>query len=236
MNQDVVIDKIKKLLRMKRGGTTAEVETALALARELASKHGLDINTINPDEETQRVTDQNAFIAARLQWECKYAMLVCERYFNVSALICRHSGPGYYSSMAIKFIGTHWDIQIAKYVFTFLKGHFRREWNTRRGRCRNRQAFMFGMFRGLCSKLAAQQQKGEVGQFGILRLDQAKTLLTSYITNFFGETEQQSGIPNGDAKKAQYQGFLAGRATEIRNGVGVSTPSRKLMQPTLQLT
>jgi hypothetical protein len=36
---NTALEKIKKLLRMKRGGTQAEIETALALAQQIAAKH-----------------------------------------------------------------------------------------------------------------------------------------------------------------------------------------------------
>jgi hypothetical protein len=51
MTRDEALDKIRKLLRMKRGGTPAEVETALAMAAEIARKHGIDLSGVDPDHE-----------------------------------------------------------------------------------------------------------------------------------------------------------------------------------------
>ncbi len=59
-----IIDKIKKLLRMKRGGTADEVATALRLARELADKHGIYLDGINPDE--QQKSDMSHAQACRM--------------------------------------------------------------------------------------------------------------------------------------------------------------------------
>jgi hypothetical protein len=152
VSRDEVIEKIKKLLRMKRGGTVAEVETALNLARELATKHGIDIEGVNPDEETQQrpIGHEEALTAARIQWECKYAGLIAENFFNVSVFTRRVRMKRWpFIGTGLTFVGTDWDRQIAIYVYKFLVGHFRREWNTKRGRCRNRRAFMYGMYVGL---------------------------------------------------------------------------------------
>jgi hypothetical protein len=53
-NKDAIVEKIKKLLRMKRGGTPGEIENALAAAAELARKHSIDLGSINPDEESAK--------------------------------------------------------------------------------------------------------------------------------------------------------------------------------------
>lgn len=220
---DAIIDKIKKLLRMKRGGTAAEIETALALAQELAAKHGIDIKSINPDEETRRITEHDVFAAARLQWECKYAVLVCEHFFNVSGLIVQSRVPfrwGMRSVMGIRFIGTSWDIQIATYVYHFLVRHFRREWTQRRGRCRNRQAFLYGMYHGLCHKLDARRKASLPSENAIMVLGKALTERKQYLALHYGELKQQSSVPDGDAQLAKYRGFIAGQETEINPGIG----------------
>ena len=91
-----ILEKIRKLLRLKRGGTPDEISTALRLAQELAEKHGIDLNTVNPDEDSQRerpISHREAIIGARIQWECKYAALVADSFFNVSAFTNRTDRP-----------------------------------------------------------------------------------------------------------------------------------------------
>ena len=223
MTTDPIIEKIKKLLRMKRGGTAAEIETALNLARELAEKHGIDLGNVNPDEETNTrpLTHKDAILSSRLQWECKYAMLICEMFFNVTGLLRSSLKNPYTRQFHITFIGTEWDIQIATYVFKFLAGHFRREWNSRKGRLRNRQAFMYGMYHGLSSKLDAERKTATVpDSSALVRIEQAVTRRNNYMEQTFGETRKEGCAPEGDAGKAKWAGFLAGRDTEIRQGVG----------------
>jgi len=217
VNKDVIIDKIKKLLRMKRGGTAAEIETALQLAQELAAKHGIDIATINPDEETRRVGDEDIHTSARLQWECKYSMLICEHFFNVSALVRRSDKD--YRKWCITIIGTSWDRQIASYVYAFLVGHFRREWSRRRGRCRNRQAFMYGMFCGLTVKLKARIPTNIEQSNALVILQNALAERKQYMSLHYSGTTTQDGKPDHEAMESQRRGYIAGKETEINSGI-----------------
>jgi hypothetical protein len=225
MSREEVIDKIKKLLRMKRGGTPGEIEAALNIARELAAKYGVDLDAVNPDDEQEQRTrplgHEEAIMAARIQWECKYAALIAQKFFNVSMLLRQvplDRWPGY--RYAITLIGTEWDRQIALYVFKFLCGHFRREWTTRRGRCRNRQAFMYGMFVGLSQKLEEQRRAdAPENEPGLVRLEHAVARRKDYMAKHFGPTETASAAPDTDADAAKIAGWRAGRDTEIRGGV-----------------
>ena len=232
-DKDSILDKIKKLLRMKRGGTPDEVATALRLAQELAEKHGIDLNTVNPDEDPQRersISHTDAIIGARIQWECKYAALVANCFFNVSAFINHRGGR-----CGITFVGTEWDTQIAVYVYHFLVGHFRREWKTKRGRCRNRQAFMYGMYIGISAKLR-ERQPPIVQQPGLVQVDQALQRRQDYIAKHFGEMNSKDCSPDGDAAAARYRGWLAGQQTEIRSGIRTAEDRAALANPRLQLT
>lgn len=225
MTHTEALDKIKKLLRMKRGGTSAEVETALNLAEELARKHGIDLASVDPNEQNdqRRISHEDAVRSGRIQWESKYAMLIAQEFFNVTTVI---RGVGY-RECVITFIGTSWDVQIAIYVYRFLVGHFRREWNTKRGRCRHRQAFMYGMFIGLSSKLAAQRKL--VNADGLALIVNADARRKQYLQTTFGETENTSTKPDCDATAAKMRGWKAGRETEIRQGVGTNAQNQLLL-------
>lgn len=217
MNErEAIIDKIKKLLRMKRGGTPDEIATALRLAQELAEKHGIDLNAVNPDEESIRekpIGHEDAVCGARVSWESKYAAMVCDGFFKVKVFQSVNDARTKY---VMRFVGEEWDRQIAIYVYRFLCGHFRREWKTNRGRLRNRQAFMWGMYIGLCHKLSASQPQA---QAGIVRAERGLARRNQYISEHFGELGGQDAKPESDSAAARHRGWLAGRATEIRSGV-----------------
>ena len=225
MTRDEALDKIKKLLRMRRGGTPEEIETALALAAELARKHGIDLAGVNPDQEAENrnIRHIDSATSARLQWERKFAGLVCQSFFHVTILVrltgeARVWGQRRSGRYCITFIGTSWDTQIAIFVYEFLIGQFRRSWNTRRGRARNRHAFMHGMYHGICSKLD-EQRRNQVSESALILIGRAVALRDAYVKNRFGDTESINTTPDTDAQVASHNGYLAGRDTEIRSGL-----------------
>jgi hypothetical protein len=219
-----IVEKIKKLLRMKRGGTPDETATALALAQELAAKHGIDIDKVNPDEQADgdRITDKDALLSSRIQWECKYAALVVQEFFNISFFLKKILWK-----TSLTFVGTGWEIEIALHVYKFLVAHMRREWRCHRGRCRNRQAFLYGMYHGLCRKLQ-ERKPDEVQERAVLRLQTALEARNQYISRREGELEFHSTVPDGDANKAKYLGLLAGYQTEIYPAVTADAHQKQL--------
>jgi len=238
--KEKILDRIKKLLRMKRGGTAAEVETALALAAELARKHGIELDGVDPDAEPDRpITQLDAATSARIQWECKYAGLVCQQFFNVNMML---HNPKTFSidgvlyrarrgnRFHLTFIGTERDIQIATYIYHFLVRHFRHCWKTGRGRLRNRQAFFYGMYHGLCSKLD-EQRTGQVTGTGLILLDRALARRDAYCKAQYPNSKSTSSKPDGDADAAKYAGYVAGRKTEIRSGLAPTGQATLLLLP-----
>ncbi len=226
-DQQAALEKIKKLLRMKRGGTPDEIATALRLAQEMAQKHGIDMNTVDPDTEDRErpLSHEDEILGARIQWECKYAMIVVDKFFHVSAFL--NHGWERVGSFAkrrhkITFVGSEWDRQIAIYVYHFLVRAFRRAWKHDSGRCRNRQAFLYGMFLGISTKLRERQPKPVEGEPGLVLLNAALTRRSAYIGKHFGKLTQSDTAPDHDADAAMNAGFRAGLNTEIRSGLGSS--------------
>ena len=216
-SHDAIIEKIKKLLRMKRGGTQGEVENALALAAELARKHGIDLGSVNPDEESgpQHITHVEEVLKLKLPLEAKFAAAILVNFFNVQ--ICFKNGLCRWwvkKPYRVVFVGTAWECEVARYVFVFLQRHFRRSWQQRANRrLKNREAYLHGMFLGLAAKLEAQQPKGE-GL--ILATDARKDYLAKLIP---GATDQNLDGDDSDALASKYAGVLAGRETQINSGI-----------------
>jgi hypothetical protein len=232
MNRETIIEKIKKLLRMKRGGTPDEIATALRLAQELAAKHGIDINAVNPDVTEKPIQHGDEVLGRRVSFECKYASLIVDQFFKVSVF---QTVNDVRSKYVFRFVGESWDIEIATYVYRFLCGHLRRTWTKQRGRLRNRQAFLWGMYLGICAKLRDLQPK-TVDEPGLVKVDRQLQRRKDYIDKHFGKLSSASVEPDDDAKAARWSGFLAGQKTEIRSGVNGSKPSEKLTSGALQLT
>jgi hypothetical protein len=216
VTREQIIDKIKKLLRMKRGGTPDEVATALRLAQELAEKHGIELDQINPNEESQErpISHDDVVHGARIQVECRYAALVANQFFNVRVFSAVTEDRRKY---CMRFVGTSWDTQIAIYVYHFLLGQFRRAWRTDRGRCRNRQAFLWGMYCAICNKLKQRQPK-TVDAPGLVPVGRTLQRCNQYIQERW-KLREDNVKPDHNADEAAYRGWIAGQRTEIRSGV-----------------
>jgi hypothetical protein len=226
MKHEEIIEKIKKLLRMQRGGSEGEIANALRLAQDLADKHGINLDGVNPDEEPARpIGHEDALQSGQIRFEAKYAGMVCQQFFRVEVFTRRIA----WNRFALTFVGTDWDREIARYVFDFLSGHFRRSWRAaQKARLRNRQAFLWGMYLGLCHKLKAQQPAVEPDALALMTTQGVAR--REYIAREFGELESNSVKPDGDAKAATWAGIIAGRRTEIRPAVPGGEHTERLLQ------
>jgi hypothetical protein len=205
---------------MKRGGSAAEVETALALAQKLAMKNGIDFEKVKEDEYHGRepITHGLAFRNSRIQTECKYVGLILNRFFNIKTLL---------SSYGLIFIGTKTNIEIAKYIYTFLVRHFRNEWKTKHGRLRKRDSFFYGMYLGIITKLEKEQPKPGDEEGIILATECSR--IEEYKNRIFGNLEKKEIKSGNDSQAALSKGYDSGRQTEIRKAVK-NNESMKLLE------
>jgi len=239
MTRDEVIDKIKKLLRMKRGGTAGEIENALALAAKLAREHGINLDSVDPDESTQSVRHVEDALKSRLPLAAKYAAAILVNFFNVAVVIRRGQDPCYIFSrrpeVTVVFVGTDWDIEIARYVFGFLQEHFSRAWAQRKNRrLQNRKAFLDGMFLGLASKLATERDANQPSETAVVLVGNALRLREDYIKQHWpkcGAMDLERDKSGASASK--YAGIQAGEKTNIRRAVDKpAAPARAALPPT----
>lgn len=148
-----------------------------------------------------------------MSWEETYASLICDQNFNVSTFRSRSWEYG----TRFCFVGTELDRKIAIYVFHFLVGHFRREWNQRKGRIRNRRAFMYGAYLGLNSKLQDSRQQ-EDNSLAVAKSNRS-LVREAYCAEHFGEFTSRNITLDTKATAAMHSGWSVGRKTEIRPAV-----------------
>lgn len=233
-DQQTALDKIKKLLRMKRGGTQHEAETAEALAQVIAAKAGIDLGRVNIDDTgsaEQPIAHRMVGEWAIVPCEAHYAAQICQSFFNINSL----EGESVWCSR-LYFIGTDVDLDVAGYAFKFLIREFRWQWNHRRGRCRKRTDFIWGVYCGLGAKL--KERFGKQEATGIVVHQASKR--AAYIKQEWGKTESSSIAPKKVGRGASH-GYEAGRDIEIRGGLkpapAAAAPrlngqtERKLLQP-----
>lgn len=235
MTHDQVIEKIKKLLRMKRGGTRGEIENALVMAAELARKHGIDLAGVDPDAETQKINHISELLTSRLPLEAKFAAGILVNFFNVNVIVSqqRHPRRPWDRVYILNLVGNALDTEVARYVFAFLQKHFRRCWAQRENRrLKNREAFINGMFLGLAYKLENERRQS-VNEAGLVLIGNAVAERKNYVAKHWPDSKE-SNLKHDDsgANAAREAGVTAGLATNIRKAVATApAPARPQLAP-----
>lgn len=218
-----VIEKIKKLLRMKNGGTAAEIATALRLAQELAQKHNIDMGSIDPDQyDDGKIAHEEIILGSRVQWECKYAALICVNFFHVNCLFHHLMLKN-----CIAFIGTRKDIEISRYIYVFVVRSMRLLWKNKRSRSRNRRAFLYGIFLGICSNLREQKTEHE-NKEGLIVINRGLRQRNDYMAKHFGATTDHDLRPDTRAHHSIENGWRAGKDIAIRYGLNSPAKNKQI--------
>lgn len=216
-----ILEKLKKLLRLARSSNPHEAALAMEKAMAMAAEHRVSLDQVNPDHEAPRFTHRNADEHfRRLPAEHQFAGMIVNRFFRVRSIyctVCRAGRDGWPQRReVVTLVGTETDVEIAFYVLGFLVHHFRFCWRHHRGRCRNRAAFMRGMFVGLYHKLQEREAPAAATPSGTA----LEVSMGGYIAEHFGELKE-AAIPGSDtdASAALRTGYAQGRKTEIRDGL-----------------
>ena len=107
---ELILDRIKKLLRLSRSSNPHEAALALHRAMELAQAHSIRLASIDPDDEVGGIRHKERD-EARITFDKRLAMMLVQRYFSVKII------RGWNN---LKIIGRAPDIQIAEYAYIFI--------------------------------------------------------------------------------------------------------------------
>ncbi len=209
MNPEIIA-KLKAMLN-RNGRTEAEADTFQIMAAAFAEKHGVDIAALDAAEERQAsvITHKQVGEWGKCPPEADYAAAICKGFFEVDPI----TSSGW--TERIQFVGTAHHIEVAEYVFNFLLREFRWQWNHRRGRCRNRKAFLYGCMIALFNKLEQRFAKPATGS----ELEVSwKAKRRSYIAEKWPKLTSNPLEPQKTGV-ATSRGYQAGVSIEIRPGV-----------------
>jgi hypothetical protein len=207
-----IVAKLRKLMNTN-GRTEAERDSAEILAAALAAKHGIDLQQIElaVDRPDMVITERVVGQWFSMPKEASYASAVCVKYFEVSQITLIG-----YDGAKETFIGLCWHLDIAEQVFKFLIHEFRYRWNHDKGRLKNRNQFLYGMFIALLAKLN-ERFSNRTTTPGLEISWKAKR--EAYLADHHPNSTDRKLAPKQRATRAISAGLAAGRDIEIRPAV-----------------
>jgi hypothetical protein len=192
------------------------------------------ISSGDPEEKLKsEIGHQDGWLGRRAPYDVQYAVKLAERFFNVDVIyrqgyqhIQRNPDGSTWAykedeCVRLAFVGRKFEIEIAIYIFRFLCGHFRRTWNTKRGRCRSRQSFIYGMYLGISNKLAADRPPAPENSQALVLSREA------YMAQAFGELTKTPSKAPEVSSAALRAGWIEGQATNLRPAVEAGEPQPK---------
>ena len=130
MNADEVIEKIKKAVRLANKTTEqGEKDTAMRLAKQLADKHGIALDSLEIGENQSKAvkmedSEQGWYSGSEIGPIC----YIIREHFGVIVMLCV-CGNGKHS---LTWFGNRLNIEISKFVFHILRRESLKAWEEHR--------------------------------------------------------------------------------------------------------
>jgi hypothetical protein len=234
MNRDDILNKIRALLRLAKSDNAHEAQLAMQRALEIAAKHQIDLSSLSPEDDLNRLTGDFLNLPSRLAFEYKEALNTAHGFFNVNVTVL----IGMDNKRAL-IVGTKLDIELASYVVTYLVRASRQSLAAYRAAekaARRRmtpgkaQNYLKGFFWGVRDALRQQQKAVQAAHSGYqLALDNGRTARDEAAQPFLqaekaGPSTALATREHRVNRAASFRGFLAGSQTQIRPGLRGGAP------------
>jgi len=227
LNTPDIIEKIKKLLRLSRSSNRHEAELALSRAAELATRHKIDLASVDPDADSESLGHEFFEMGLRVSFLQHRALNICVRFFHVEVCIYRPR---------VVFVGTPTDIAIANYVCGFLQQQgrrFLREWEAEERKARlkvtknKRENFIQGFIYGIAANLTeANRFAMDDAKFAIVLAEQ-KSRRSAAMDALIPNRETAQRIIKRENTTAIMAGWRKGKETKIAPAIN---PAREQLR------
>ena len=220
-NDERIMDKIKKLLRLGRSSNPHEAALALQRAMELAQANGIRLASIDPDDEVGGIRHKER-AEARLHYEKRLAIGIIQEFFSVRII------RGWNN---LKIVGRASDIQIAEYAYVYVVRACRlcmASWAKdeasarRRVTINKRRSFILGFMEGVRKNLHKLSIQSSESIPSMAALIASKTVEAQRRNAYVAERWKLGKLPPVSfrvADGAATNGFLDGMKTNINRPV-----------------
>ncbi len=219
--QDRILDKIKKLLRLSRSSNPHEAALALQRAMDLARANSIHLASIDPDDEVAGICHKER-MEARLHYEKRQAISLVQEFFSVRII----RGWNH-----LKIVGRAPDIQIAEYAYVYVVRACRlcmAAWekeeaaSRRRVTINKRRSFILGFMEGVRKNLHKLSIQSSESIQSMAALIASKTVEIQRRNTYVAERWKLAKLPPVSFRVtdgAATNGFLDGMKTNINRPV-----------------
>lgn len=218
---DRILDKIKKLLRLSRSSNPHEAALALQRAMELAQANGVRLASIDPDDEVAGIRHKER-AETRLHYEKRLAISLVQDFFSVRII----RGWNH-----LKIVGRAPDIQVAEYAYVYLVRACRlcmSAWEKeetaacRRVTINKRRSFILGFMEGVRKNIHKLSIQSSDSIPSMAALIASKTVEVKRRDAYVAERWKLETLPRVKFKltdSAATNGFLDGMKTNLNRPV-----------------
>ena len=227
----ILIEKVSKLLSLANSSNEHEARLAAEKAAELMIKHNINmqqVGELSDDEYESRTT----FKGKVLPFEAHWAMMTVREHFFVEAIYRRSRKVRYASYLSkpaeVYFVGTKTNVEVASYVFDFLKRKFKELWKEYQIKTgaphSSKGSYYAGLVVGLDEQLSLRRQTIEQDKAMVLVRDPK---IDTMVDKFHGKTKESS-MKYDEDYDAMHDGRKDGRNIQIQKGITSSSESKGL--------
>lgn len=194
-HREKLVEKVRKLLALAADTPNqAESETALAIARRIMLEHGIEEASVAAAKPREWTRD-TVWEGERRGLESDQVLSLLSEYFFVRVIVRRYFIDKKKSTRPkmVELFGRPEHVAIAKYVYVFLTRAFRRLWELRVQRLRDRgwkwleksqkreqskirsgdaRDYYLGLRRGFANRLELERRNDSSSAPGLIRADQ----------------------------------------------------------------
>lgn len=227
-----LIEKVQKLLNLAQSSNEHESRLAAERAAELMIKHNISQQMVGElsDEEYE---SRDVFQGKVLPFEAHWAMMTVREHFFVepiylTAMKKRWMHKDDHRPAKVYFVGTQTNVEVATYVFNFLRRKFKELWKDYQERTfspnSSKGSYYAGLVVGLDEQLSLRRQTIEQDKAMVLVRDPKLDVMTK---KFHGKTKE--GSTNYDTDyDAMHEGRRDGREIKIQKGIENKTVNKGL--------
>ncbi len=240
---DQIVEKIRKCLALANGmnASQGEMETALAKAKEVAMRHGIDISSISLEDKQNAgpsievVNDESLMISSKYEQPYhRWIYNILQQCFGVRVITSVASTYGGRKVFKIYLIGEVVDVEIAKVIFPWLEKIFPRTLSqaVRRGQltycAAHTNGCYAGLFQGILAANKREEEKltGEDKSTWALVVREKKDLIDERVEEEFPDLQTRKSRERQMSSYGYRVGYDAGSQIKLNQLQGAKTSSQ----------